>query len=160
MSELMTQVDLKPSLDIQTLDKRVLRDLKEMSNREYKNCLGELLPKSLIPVVVQLSGIDPEKKANSITAEERSKLVSILKGLPLTICGTGGWNEAIVTAGGVSTKEIDPKTMRSKLVDGLYFAGEVMDVDGATGGYNLTIALSTGHAAGTSAADRIGRNDS
>ncbi len=154
-SGLKTTIDLKPSLDRATLDKRVLRDMSAMSNREFKNSLGDLLPKSLIPVIVKLSGISPEKKVNGITADERSRLTDLLKELPLTVCGDGGWNDAIVTAGGIATKEIDPKTMESKLVSGLYIAGEVLDADGATGGYNLTIAFSTGHAAGTAAAERI-----
>ena len=155
LSKLSTKIDLKPSLDRTALDRRVLRDMGEMSNREFKNSLGELLPKSLIPVIVRLSGIPPEKKVNSITAQERSGLVDLLKGLPLTICGDGGWNDAIVTAGGIPTREIDPRTMESKLVRGLYFAGELIDADGATGGYNLTIAFSTGHAAGTAVAERV-----
>ena len=154
MKGLRTEIDLKPSLDRDTLDRRVLRDMKENSNREFRNSLGELLPKSLIPVIVRLSGIDPAKRVNSITAKERAALVDLLKALPVTLCGTGGWNDAIVTAGGISTKEVDPKTMESKLVKGLYIAGEVLDADGATGGYNLTIAFSTGHAAGTAAAER------
>ena len=159
LSKLRTAVDLKPSLDRDMLDKRVLRDMNSMSNKEFKNSLGDLLPKSLIPVIVRLSGIMPEKKVNSITSEERSRLVDLLKKLPLTICGDGGWNEAIVTAGGIDTKEIDPRTMESKLVKGLYLAGEILDADGATGGYNLTIAFSTGHTAGTAAAKRIMEGD-
>jgi len=154
LKELSVSVDLKPAMDRQTLDRRVLRDFSSMSNREFKNSLGELLPRSLIPVIVELSGIDPEKKVNSVTSAERSALVGLLKELPLTVCGTRGWNEAIVTAGGVSLREVDPRTMESKLVRGLYFAGEVLDADGATGGYNLTIAFSTGHAAGEAAAER------
>ena len=155
LTALETWIDLKPSLDRQTLDRRLLRDMQEMSNRAFRNSLGELLPKSLIPVIVRLSGIDPDKKVNSITAEERGRLLELLKHLPLTVTGTGGWNEAIVTAGGISTKEIDPRTMGSKLVRGLYMAGEVLDADGATGGYNLTIAFSTGHAAGIAAAEYL-----
>ena len=154
-ADLETWIDLKPSLDAQTLDKRLLRDMQEMSNRAFKNSLGELLPKSLIPVIVELSGIDPEKKVNGITAAERNKLRELLKHLPLTVTGTGGWNEAIVTAGGVSTREVDPRTMGSRLVRGLYLAGEILDADGATGGYNLTIAFSTGHAAGIAAAEYL-----
>ena len=159
LSELETWIDLKPSLDRETLDKRLLRDMQEMSNRAFKNSLGELLPKSLIPVIVRLSGIDPDKKVNGITSAERSRLLDLLKNLPLTVTGTGGWNEAIVTAGGISTKEVDPRTMASKLVRGLYIAGEVLDADGATGGYNLTIAFSTGHAAGTAAAEYLKEED-
>ena len=158
-AELETWIDLKPSLDSQTLDKRLLRDMQEMSNRAFKNSLGELLPKSLIPVIVRLSGIDPDRKVNGVTAAERNRLLELLKHLPLTITGTGGWNEAIVTAGGISTKEVDPRTMGSKLVRGLYLAGEILDADGATGGYNLTIAFSTGHAAGIAAAEYLKEED-
>lgn len=150
VSELRTWIDLKPALDGETLDRRILRDFSENSNREFKNCLDQLLPSSLIPVIVDLSGIAPSKKVNQISSAERRRLADLLKHLPVTVTGTAGYDEAIVTAGGVNTKEIDPKTMESKLVGGLYFAGEVMDVDGLTGGYNLTIAFSTGHAAGTS----------
>ncbi|MBR5071393.1 MAG: (d)CMP kinase [Oscillospiraceae bacterium] len=159
IAELETRIDLKPSLDRETLDKRLLRDMQEMSNRAFKNSLGELLPKSLIPVIVRLSGIDPDKKVNGITSAERGRLLELLKNLPLTVTGTGGWNEAIVTAGGITTKEVDPRTMASKLIRGLYIAGEVLDADGATGGYNLTIAFSTGHAAGTAAAEYLKEED-
>ena len=145
-----TWIDLKPALDEETLNHRVLRDFSEQSNKEFKNSLGHLLPSSLVPVVVKLSGISPEKKVNQVSGTERRQLVHLLKHLPLTIYGTAGYDEAIVTVGGISTKEINPKTMESKLVKGLYFAGEIMDVDGLTGGYNMTIAFSTGHAAGIS----------
>ena len=147
---LETWIDLKPALDEETLDKRVLRDFAEQSNKEFKNSLGQLLPSSLVPVVVGLSGIFPEKKVNQVSSSERRDLVHLLKHFPVTIIGTAGYDEAIVTAGGVSTKEINPKTMESKLAKGLFFAGEIMDVDGLTGGYNMTIAFSTGHAAGIS----------
>ena len=147
---LETWIDLKPALDEETLDHRVIRDFSEQSNKEFKNSLGQLLPSSLIPVMIKLSGIPAEKKVNQISSAERKKLVHLFKHLPVTVCGDAGYNEAIVTAGGVNTREIDPKTMESKLVKGLYFAGEIMDVHGLTGGYNMTIAFSTGHAAGIS----------
>ena len=149
-NEIETWLDLKPALDEETLDKRVLRDFAEQSNRDFRNSLGQLLPSSMIPVIVGLSGISPDKKVNQVSSAERKKLVSLLKHLSLTVCGTAGYDEAIVTAGGISTKEIDPKTMESKIVPGLYFAGEIIDADGLTGGYNMTIAFSTGHAAGIS----------
>ena len=149
-NEIKTWLDLKPALDEETLDRRVLRDFSEQANRDFKNSLGQLLPSSLIPVIVELSGIAPEKKVNQVSSQERRRLVSLLKHLPLTVCGTAGYDEAIVTAGGINTKEINPKTMESKIVPGLYFAGEIIDADGLTGGYNMTIAFSTGHAAGIS----------
>ncbi len=141
-------IDLKPGLSAEKLDDRVLRDFAEMPNRIFANGLVKLLPKSLEPVLVKLSGIAPDKKLNNVTKEERQKLVSLLKSLPLTVSGFRPVEEAIVTAGGVSVKEIDPKTMQSKLVPGLYFAGEVLDLDAYTGGYNLQIAFCTGRAAG------------
>lgn len=147
---LETWIDLKPALDEDTLDRRVIRDFSEQSNKEFKNSLGKLLPSSLVPVMIKLSGIPSDKKVNQISAAERKKLVLLFKHLPVTICGDAGYNEAIVTAGGVDTREINPKTMESKLIKGLFFAGEIMDVDGLTGGYNMTIAFSTGHAAGIS----------
>lgn len=142
------QIDLKPGLSAEKLDDRILRDFAEMQNRDFANALAKLLPKSLEPVVVELSGISPDKKVNSITREERQHLVSLLKVLPLTATGFRPVEEAIVTAGGVALKEVDPKTMESKLVTGLYFAGEVLDLDAYTGGYNLQIAFCTGRAAG------------
>ncbi|MDO4578355.1 MAG: NAD(P)/FAD-dependent oxidoreductase, partial [Clostridium perfringens] len=119
-------------------------------NKDFKNSLDELLPKKLIPVIIELSGIDENKKVNSITKEERRTLLNLLKNLTFTVKGLRDIAEAIVTAGGVSTKEIDPSTMQSKIVDNLYFAGEVIDVDAFTGGYNVQIALSTGYLAGKS----------
>ena len=141
-------IDLKPALDDEVLDKRILRDFSDGKNRFFRNSLDALLPGSLIPVIVELSGIDPDKKINQISASERRRLVELIKHLPVNVCGTRGYAEAVVTAGGVSTREIDPRTMASKLVKGLYFAGEIIDADGLTGGYNLTIAFATGHAAG------------
>ena len=143
------EIDLKPALDEKTLDKRVLRDFKENINREFKNALSALLPQKLIPVIVRRCEIDPQTKINSITANQRARLVYELKHFKLDIVGVRPISEAIVTAGGVDTREINPKTMQSRLVKNLYFAGEVMDIDGRTGGYNLTAAFATGHAAGT-----------
>lgn len=145
-------IDLKPALDEQTLDKRVLRDFSALSNKDFANSLDALLPKKLIPVIISLSGIEPHKKVHDITKEERLGLVRLLKHLPLTVTGTRPIAEAIITSGGVDTKEIQPKTMESKLVRGLYFAGELIDVDALTGGFNLQIAFSTGYLAGESAA--------
>lgn len=143
-------IDLKPSLDAAQLDKRILRDFDGAKNKQFKNALGHLLPAKLIPVIIGLSGIAPETKVNEISKEKRQGLVTLLKCLPLTITGTRGWNEAIITKGGVSVKDINPSTMESKLVQGLYFCGEVLDLDALTGGYNLQIAWSTGYLAGIS----------
>ena len=144
-------IDLKPALDSQTLDKRILRDFSESKNRDFGNSLGKLLPKKLIPVIVSLSKINPHKKVNEVTRGERARLTALFKGLPLTVTGTRPIGEAIITSGGVHVKEINPKTMESKLVGGLYFAGEVLDVDAYTGGFNLQIAFSTGFLAGREA---------
>jgi len=143
-------IDLKPGLDEEKLQKRVLRDFEKYQNREFQNSLGELLGKSMIPVVVRLSGIDPETKVNVITREQRLELVKLLKAFPVSVTGTRPVAEAIVTSGGISTKEVNPRTMESKLVDGLFFAGEVLDLDGYTGGFNLQIAWSTAYVLGTS----------
>ena len=145
-------IDLKPALDDKTLDARILSDFAKYSNKDLINALDDLLPKKLIPVVVSLSGIDPRKKINSITKEERQSLISVIRSLRLKLTSFRPLEEAIVTKGGVSTKEIDPKTMRSKKCEGLYFAGEVVDLDAYTGGFNLQIAFSTGRLAGQSAA--------
>lgn len=144
-------IDLKPALEYEKLDDRVQRDYQKYSNKQFKNSLDDLLPAKLIPVIVRLTGINPEKVVNQITKEERSKLVQILKKLEITIKGFRPIEEAIVTAGGICTNEINPSTMESKLIKGLYFAGEVIDVDAYTGGYNLQIAFSTGYLAGTNA---------
>ena len=143
-------LDLKPALEEKQLDLRIQKDFKKNLNKDYKNSLDELLPKKLIPVIIELSKIDENKKVNSITKEERRTLLNLLKNLTFTVKGLRDISEAIVTAGGVSTKEIDPSTMQSKIVDNLYFAGEVIDVDAFTGGYNVQIALSTGYLAGKS----------
>lgn len=141
-------LDLKPALSEKQLDERILRDFGEFLNKDFSNSLNKLLPKSIISVIIELSGIPPHKKCNSITKEERHKLVGILKGLSLTVKGKRPIKEAIVTSGGINVKEINPSTMESKFVKNLYFAGEIIDVDAYTGGYNLQIAYSTGCLAG------------
>ena len=145
-------IDLKPALSDEQLDRRLLREFDRSRNRQFKNALDSLLPAKLIPVLVALSGIPPEKKAGELTREERNSLASCLKNLTMTVTGTRGFQEAIVTQGGVDVKEVNPSTMESKLVKGLYFAGEVLDLDALTGGFNLQIAWSTGYQAGLSAA--------
>ncbi len=147
-------IDFKPALDPGVLEKRILRDLEENKNRAIKNVLACLLPKKLIPVVLRLSKIDPDKKAHSITKEERKNLRTLLKGFRLSVKGLLGFNKAIVTTGGINLREIDPRTMRSKIIKNLYFAGEVLDLDGPTGGYNLQVCWSTGYLAGESAAEK------
>ncbi len=146
-------LDLKPALDEEQLDKRLLRDFEENRNRQFKNALGALFPAKLIPVMVSLSGICPEREVNKVTREERRTFVKLIKNLPLTVTGKRGFEEAIITGGGVSVKDVNPSTMESKKVKGLYFAGEVLDLDALTGGFNLQIAWSTGHLAGESAMD-------
>ena len=146
------KINLKPALDEKTLDTRILSDFAKYSNKDLINALDDLLPKKLIPVAVSLSGIDPRKKINSITREERQSLIDVIRGLKLSLVGFRPLEEAIITKGGISVKEIDPKTMASKKCAGLYFAGEVIDVDAYTGGFNLQIAFSTGMLAGRSAA--------
>ncbi len=144
-------IDLKPALDNETLDRRILRDFEKEKNKIYANSLDALLPKKLIPVIVDMSGIDPKKKVNEITREERKLLVSLLKEMRFKIDALRPISDAIITSGGVSVKEINPKTMESKLCPGLYFAGEIIDVDAYTGGFNLQIAFSTGYLAGINA---------
>ncbi len=141
-------IDLKPALDEQTLDARILRDFGENLNRAFKNALGELLPRKIIPVIIELTGINPEKRVCEITREERRRLLGLIKNLEFQVKGLGGFDEAVITRGGVDVNEVNAKTMESKIVAGLYFAGEVLDLDAFTGGYNLQIAFSTGHAAG------------
>lgn len=150
--EVLLRIDLKPALDEAALDKRLLQDFGKFKNKDFCNSLDELLPQKLIPTVIRLSGIDARKKVNEITKSERSSLVSILKSFPLTVVGRRPIDEAIITSGGVKVSEINPSTMESKIVKGLYFAGELIDVDAYTGGYNLQIAFSTGALAGQSAA--------
>ncbi len=141
-------IDLKPALSDEQLDKRLLRDFEKNVNKSFINALGELLPSGLIPVVTEIAGIDRDKKVHDITREERERFLHTLKNLTLNITGTRGLEEAIITRGGISVKDIDPGTMESKIVKDLYFAGEVLDLDAQTGGFNLQIAWSTGHAAG------------
>ncbi len=143
-------IDLKPALDEDTLDKRVLKDFEEAKNKQFKNAVSHLFPAKLIPVMIELSGIDPDKKVNEISKEERKAFVHLIKNLELTITGTRGFKEAIITKGGVSVKDVNPSTMESKLIRGLHFCGEVLDLDAYTGGYNLQIAWSTGYLAGIS----------
>ncbi len=140
-------IDLKPALSEEQLDERILRDFEECKNKNFNNSLDGLLPQKLIPIVIMLTGIDEYKKVNSITVKEREKLISVIKNFPLTLISLRGYNEAIITRGGVDVKEVSPKTMESKLVKGIFFAGEVLDVDAVTGGYNLQIAWSTAYAA-------------
>ena len=147
---LTLEIDLKPALDVEMLHKRILRDFEENQNRQFKNAVGKLFPAKLVPVMVRLSGILPEKKVNVISREERSNFVHFIKHLKMTLTKLRDYDEAIITKGGISTKEIDPKTMESKLMKGVYFAGEVLDLDALTGGFNLQIAWSTGYAAGKS----------
>lgn len=145
-------IDLKPALTQEALDKRILREFEEAKNKQFKNSINKLLPAKMIPVIIELSGIDPDKKVNEISKEERNRLLMLFKKLPVTLNGPRRYNEAIITKGGINVKEINPSTMESKLVNGLYFAGEVLDLDAYTGGFNLQIAWSTGYLAGTSAA--------
>ncbi len=146
-------LDLKPALKEEQLDKRILRDFEENKNKSFKNSLGALFPSKLIPVIIQLSGIDPEKKIHEITKEERIYFVRLIKNLEMTVTGTRDYKEAVITKGGIPVKEVNPSTMESKLVKGLFFAGEMIDVDALTGGFNLQIAWSTGYQAGVSAAE-------
>lgn len=146
--EIKVSINLKPSLTEEQLDRRLLRDFEKYSGKIFKNSLSDLLPQKMIPVIVKLSGIDEHKQVNAITREERRSLLSLIRNLTFDVTGVGSFNDAIITAGGVCVKEIDPSTMESKLVSGLYFTGEVLDVDALTGGFNLQIAFSTGYCAG------------
>lgn len=145
-------IDLKPALTIEKLDGRIQRDFTAFSRKLFKNSLDQLLPSKLIPVIIKLSGIDQDKPVNQITRAERNSLVKLLKNMEMTITGFRPIEEAIITAGGVKTDQINPSTMESKLIKGLFFAGEIIDVDGYTGGYNLQIAFSTGYLAGVNSA--------
>ncbi len=147
---LTLSIDLKPALSEEQLDARILRDFEEAKNKQYKNSLNQLLPAKLVPVIIERSGISPEKKVNEITREERHKLVQTVKDFCITLTGLRDYKEAIITQGGVSVREVNPSTMESKKVKGLYFAGEVLDLDAVTGGFNLQIAWSTGYLAGSS----------
>ena len=142
------KIDLKPALTEEQLDDRILRDFSEVKNKQFKHSLRKLLPQKMIPVIIELSKIDENKKVNEVTKEERKKLVQLLKNFTITIKDFRPVEEAIITCGGINTKEIDPKTMESKIIKGLYFAGEIIDVDSYTGGFNLQIAYSTGYTAG------------
>ena len=144
------EIDLKPALSEEKLDARILRDFEEQKNKQFKNSLDKLLPQKLIPVIIEKTNINESKKINEITKQERQKLVNELKHFKISINGTRPIEEAIVTSGGINIKEINPKTMESKLINGLYFAGEIIDVDCLTGGYNLQVAWSTGYTAGIS----------
>ena len=141
-------VDMKPALSAEQLDSRILRDFSENNNKNFINSLGGLLPRKMIPVVVKLSGIRPTEKVNQITKEQRARLITVLKEFKVTVNDFSSIKDAIITSGGVKVSEINPKTMESKLIKNLYFAGEVIDVDAYTGGFNLQIAFSTGHLAG------------
>lgn len=143
-------IDLKPALTKEQLDGRLLREFEEGKNKQFKNVLGGLFPAKLIPVMIDLSGIEPEKKVNEISRVERDAFVNLIKGFELTITSLRGWNEAIITRGGVSVKEINPSTMECKKHPGIYFVGEVLDLDAKTGGFNLQIAWSTAYLAGIS----------
>jgi len=145
-------IDLKPALSHEQLDSRILRDFGDFPNRDFQNSLGKLLPSKIIPLIIKRCGIDPEKKVNQITREERERLVSTVKKLTFTVKCMRPVEEAIITRGGVDVSQIDPRSMESKLCKGLYFIGEVLDVDAYTGGFNLQIAFSTAY----SCADKIG----
>ena len=146
---------MKPALDEKTLDARLLRDLAANPNRAFHNVLDGLVPRLMVPVLADLIGIPDGTKANSVTREGRRRLLELLKAFPVEIAGPRPIEEAIVTSGGIKVTEVDPKTMESKIVKGIYFAGEVLDTDAYTGGFNLQIAWSTGHAAGESAAEAV-----
>ena len=146
--ELRLCIDLKPALSQEQLDQRILRDFEENRNKQFKNSVDRLFPAKLKPIMIELSGISAEKKVNEISKEERIRFVKLIKEFPMTLTGLRSYKEAIITKGGVSVKEIDPGTMESKKIKGLYFIGEVLDLDALTGGFNLQIAWSTAAAAG------------
>lgn len=141
------EIDLKPALEEKTLDNRILRDFQKYSNKDIRNALDDLLPQKLIPVIIALSKIEPTKKVHDITKQERKNIIQQIKHLTVTITGTTGFEEAVITCGGICVDEIDPSTMQSKIIKGLYFAGEVLDIDAYTGGFNLQVAFSTGYTA-------------
>ncbi len=148
--QLHAEIDLKPALAVEQLDARLLRDFENAWNKQFKNAIVHLFPAKMLPVMLELSGINQEKKVNEITREERQSFVRLIKAFPLTLNGLRGFNEAIITRGGVKVREVNPSTMESKLVERLYFCGELLDLDAMTGGYNLQIAWSTGYLAGES----------
>lgn len=149
------KLDLKPAMAENELDNRIVRDFKNILNKQFKNALDLLLPKSIIPFIIEKSGIPADKQVNSVTKAERAALVKLIKGAELTVVDNDGFDRAVITSGGVDVKQVNPKTLESKLVRGLYFAGEVLDVDALTGGYNFHIAMATGYAAGSSAVAEI-----
>lgn len=149
MGEIILRIDFKPALDFEKLDKRIQRDFQKGNNKKFKNILNKLLPKKIIPIIIKLSKIDPDKQVNLITKEERKNLVLLLKEFPLQVDRLIGFDKAIITTGGVDLKEVNSKTMQSRLVKNLYFTGEILDLDGPTGGYNLQICWSTGWTAGS-----------
>ena len=153
--EVKLSIDLKPALDFIKLDNRVQRDFKKYNNKLFRNSLDDLLPKKMVSIIAKLSGIKLEKKVNAITRQERNDLVRLLKNVEMTVSNVCGFDKAIVTSGGISLKEIDSRTMKSKLIDNLFFAGEIIDLDGPTGGYNLQLCWSTGYLAGQSSAKRL-----
>ena len=148
-------IDFKPALEQKTLDARILRDFEEIKNKTFQFSLDKLLPRKLIPIFIKLSKIDPDKKINIISKEERKRILNLLKKFELTVTGIYGFNRAIVTTGGIDLKEIDSKTMKSKILENVYFAGEILDLDGPTGGYNLQVCWSTGFVAGNSAVEYV-----
>jgi predicted Rossmann fold flavoprotein len=152
--KLTLSIDLKPSLDIKKLDNRILKDFNKYTRKQFKNSLDDLLPRKLIPVIIELSGIDKDKRVDQISKEERLQLVNVIKHLTCHIIKTRDYNEAIITYGGINVKEINPMTMESKKVENLYFIGEVLDLDALTGGYNLQIAFSTGYLAGLAVSEK------
>ena len=154
-SQITLQIDLKPAISNEQLDARLQRDFQKHNGKHLKNSLDDLLPQRMIPVILSLSGVDEHKQVNQITKSERDKLVYTLKNLAITVTGTRPLDEAIITGGGINTKEINPSTLESKIIKGLYFAGEVINVDALTGGYNLQIAFSTGYLSGISAAQGL-----
>lgn len=151
--EVTVTVNLKPALTAEQLDKRILREFEQNLNKQFKNVIGSLYPAKLTPVMISLSGIDGEKKIHEITRKERENLVELTRNLQMHVSGLRDYTEAIITQGGIKVKEVNPSTMESRLVKGLYFAGELLDLDGVTGGFNLQIAWSTGHLAGSSIPD-------
>ncbi len=148
----IARIDLKPALNNEMLDKRLLRDFEAFTNKDFKNALDKLLPQKIIPKIIERSGISPEIKVHQITKAQREALISVIKGFEIHLKGKADFSEAIITSGGVDVRQVDPRTMRSKIVENVYFAGEVLDVDALTGGFNLQIAYSTGYLAGRSAA--------
>lgn len=157
--DLTMKIDLKPAVSEEQLDKRLLREFEEAKNKQFKNAVAGLFPAKMTPIMIEVSGINPEKKVNEVTKEERHAFIRLIKAFPMTLCGLRDFNEAIITKGGVKVKEIDPSTMESKRTRHLYFCGEVLDLDAMTGGYNLQIAWSTGYLAGNSAGSSTGTQE-